>query len=222
MNVRGKEAQPPYSFSSTTVAPPPPWSRAPGRSARRADAFQELGDRAAQLAGAVAVDDPQVFLADQRLVEELLGRGQASSTLLPIRFSSVRRPGRGCRSTLTRRDGCAAAARRRMTRRSSILARSRLPRTSTSASRRAPTARSPRGRARRRARDRRRRRRGRLGGAAGAAAAPPGRPPPIDRSRSPIASIAARASARAPPVWPVGMSRAAARSASAASVSVGP
>ena len=68
-----------HSFSSTTVTPPPPWfvGAPASKLATNGCVCEELGDRAPQLPGAVAVDEadaPQ--LADQRLVEELLGPRQ--------------------------------------------------------------------------------------------------------------------------------------------------
>ena len=59
--------------------------------------LEERGDRAAQLAGAVAVDDAQLaHVGDGRFVEELLERASsASSTVQPMTFSSESRPSRG-------------------------------------------------------------------------------------------------------------------------------
>ena len=113
-----------------------------------------------------------------------------------------------------------AARRRRSTRSSSTRARSRLPRTSTSASRSCSALTMPFEPERPDQHAIADRRRALLV----AAAALPRRSDALDplRSRSPIASIAARASARAAPMSPVGTSRAARRSASAASAPVRP
>ena len=71
--------------------------------------LRETRDRAAELAGAVAVNHPHGFqLAQQRFVEKFLRPRHGFLDMEPITFSSVSEPSRGCRSTFTRtRAGCA-------------------------------------------------------------------------------------------------------------------
>ena len=214
MKLAGNRGIGGYSLSSTTVTPPPPWWSGAGPKldtngcARRNSAI----DRA-QLPGAVAVDDPDApQLRDHRLVEESLDPRQRFVRRAPdhvqLRADTVARLHlhgdanlRRCRDGGRRRDHAQIVDPRPHPFAAHIYLRCAVVHRLDDAFEAERTNRDAIAERRRPASPDGRRRDRRLRGS---------------RRRSATASSDARASARADPMSPVGTSRAARRSASAA------